>query len=250
MNEWLDVHALLDDELAPNERARVQELVKTNKICEAEYHAVREIKAVVHEKCCQPECEEVWKICVKRLQDIDRTRTVESFVGRYAWGICGAFALVIVGAAAFNRMSGGGLNTGDVARVSASLMPISPPRSQTSEDVKQWLQDNLGKAMHVPSERIIVTGGALGHMADGKRIVEANLMDAQGPLHYYEVDGVGQVNGVQPVTGHDGYSSSTMDDHNCVTWIANGNAYVLSGDRSIDALCQAADSVAGATTPN
>lgn len=246
MNEWLDVHALIDDELSANERARVQELIKTDKVCAAEWTAVRQVKGALSEKCLEPDCDEIWQGCVKRLQEIDRTRRVESFVGRYAWGICGAFALVIVGAAGFNRLTGGGLNTGDVARVSASLIPISGPRSQATDDVKSWLERNLGQTMHIPSGRLQVTGGALGHMSDGHRIVEANLQDSQGPLRFYEVDGVDKVNGAQPIDGRDGYSSGTIEDRNCITWVSNGNAYVLSGDRSVDALCRAADSFAGA----
>ena len=243
MNEWLDVHALLDDELTPEDRVRVQALIKTNKECAAEWHTVRQVKVIVSQKCCPPDCEEAWKDCVKRLADIERTRRVESFVGRYAWGICGVFALVIVGAAALNRMNGGGLSTGDVSRVSASLVPISAPKSQAPDDVKQWLQENLGRTMKVPSGRLFLTGGALGHLPDGRRLEEVMLRDSQGPLRFYEVNNADGVRGLQDVDGHQGYTSGTMDDSNCVSWSTNGNAFVLEGDRSIDALCAVADSI-------
>ena len=201
MNEWIDVHALVDDELAPDERAKVQEYIKKTPQAELEWYAVREVKAVLITKCVQPECEDTWKLCTKRLQEIDRTKRVEVFVGRYSWAICGIFVCVIGGAAFFNRMSGGSLNAPNGCGLCKFGSHFRAPRSQTPDDVRKWLQDNLSKTMQVQPGRVSVVGGAQGQLKDGRRIAEAALQDSDGELKLFVIEKTGTLSDVEPIEG-------------------------------------------------
>src|SRR5438045_8964116 len=116
-------------------------------------------------------------MCCKRLDEIDRTKRVEGFVGRYAWAICSIFICLIFGAAWLNRMGGGGLNASDVAKAASTLAPISAPRSQNSDAKRQWLQQNLERAMPVQPDMISVVGGAAGYLEDGRKITRADRQD-------------------------------------------------------------------------
>jgi hypothetical protein len=243
MNDWFEVHALLDDELPPQQRAQVQESIKASPECAAEWHAVRELKAVVNAKCVRPECEELWTRCCKRLNEIDNTKRVESFVGRYAWGICSVFMCFIVGAAMLNRTSGNSLRTGDVARVSSSLVPISAPRSQGTDDKRRWLQDFLDKTMPVQPERITIISGATGFLPDGRKISRADLQDNGGRLGLIVVDSADHLEDAEQVDGHSQYFGGRFNNVNCIAWTDHGHAYFLVGDRARGALCQVADSL-------
>lgn len=243
MNDWLDVHALVDGELSEEDRPRVQERIKTSKQSMAEWHAVRQIKAVLVSKCAKPDCEEVWKACTKRLRQIDRTKRAEFFVGRYAWAICGLFFAVILGAATLNRLNGGGIGTGDVARVSASLVPISAPRSQAPDDQRKWLQDNLSKTMQLQPGRLSVVGGAMGHLPDGRRVARADLQDSEGPLNLFVIERADALDDVEQVDGHNTYAGGTFAHENCVSWSREGNEFLLVGDRPVDELCQIGDAL-------
>src|SRR5579862_5015513 len=200
MNDWLEVHALLDDELSAEERARVQERVKTCKKSEAEWRAVRELKQIVSEKCAQPaDCDEVWLACTKRIRQIENTKSVVSFVGKHAWAFCGSFCLVILFAAGYSRMNGGNLRPSDLQSVDAGLVAIPSPRSQTPNDLRQWLEENLSQTMHPAQDKVGVLRGAFGHLPDGRRVTEATLEDSLGQLTLFVVEQANKVDDVEHV---------------------------------------------------
>lgn len=239
MNEWLNVHALIDDELDGQTRKAVREHMQTCAVCQAEWEAVREVKTVVVTKCVQPDCAEVWAQCTKRLSEIDRTRKVESYVGRYAWAACAGLFVVVLGAAAMNRFNGNDLRTDDVARISSSLAPISAPRSQALDDKRHWLQNNLDQAMPMKSNTLNVIGGAMGYF-HGRKIARADLEDGQGLVDLFVVHTSNGVDGVEPLEAHGQFSGGRINDLNCITWTDHGNAYMLIGKRPIDGLVDVA----------
>jgi hypothetical protein len=138
-------------------------------------------------------------------------------------------------------MTGGNLRTNDVA--SASLVPISAPRSQTPDDVQKWLQDNLSKTMQVQPGRVSVVGGGQGQLKDGRRIGEAVLHDSDGELKLFVIERTSALSDVEPIEGHSSYSGGTINDVNCILWSNQGNEYILAGDRPIDQLCRVADAL-------
>jgi len=241
MNDWLEVHALLDDELSSEERTRIQEKVKTCKTTQAEWRAVRQIKTVLSEKCVHPDCDDVWEACTKRIDQIERTKRAEAFVGKYAWGLCGSFCVLILIAAGYTRMNGGNLRPGDLADVGASMVSISAPTSQTPSVQRQWLQNNLSQTMHPTEQRLNVVRGAIGHLDDGRRVTEAILQDDAGQLTLFVVERANKVDDVEHVDSR--YSGGMIGSKNCITWTDGGNAYLLAGERSLTDLCQRADSL-------
>jgi anti-sigma factor RsiW len=243
MNDWLDVHALLDDELPAEERAKIQERLKSCDKTQAEYYAVHELKAALATKCLEPECEEVWQKCTKRLDAIDRTKRVESFVSRYAWGICSLFFCFIIGAAVMNRLNGNSLKAGDVERVSASLTPLSAPRSQATDEKRRWLQENLDNSMVLQPGRITLIGGGAGFLTDGRKITRADLQDRDGRLRLYVIQSAGAIDGTEKVGDQSQYSAGRLNNLNCVAWTDHGCAYLLTADRPVDSLVQAADAL-------
>jgi anti-sigma factor RsiW len=239
--DLLQIHALVDGELSDAERSQVQEGLKCCETSEAQWLAVRQLKISVQEKCAQPECQELWKTCQRRLTEIDQTKRVETFVGRHAWSICAVFFCIILGAAFSHRNAGSGLNAGDVARVSASLAPISAPHAQDPDAKRRWLQQNLDRDMPSKSNFVNVVGGAVGFLPDGRKIARADLEDSAGRLQLYVVQEADRWDGVEHIDGHSQYSGTRINEINCITWTGHGRAYVLVGDRPAPDLCDVAD---------
>jgi len=239
--EWLELHALVDNQLSPEDRARVQESLKSSESAHAEFIAISHTKTLVQEKCGQTSCEEVWRACCKRLDEIDRTKRVEGFVGRYAWAVCSLFICLIIGAAWFNRASGAGLNAGDVAKAASALVPLSAPRSQTTDAKKEWLQKYFDSKWPSQPDMISLVGGATGYLEDGRKITRVDLQDRQGMLRLYMVQSVDRMDGGAPVSAGSQYSAARVNDSNCIAWTGNNRAFVLVGDRPVDQLCLVAD---------
>lgn len=241
MSDWLDIHAYADGQLDGDEKRSVEERLKTCEKSQAELRAVQGLKAVVQEKCPSMHCQETWERSRKRLDEIDRTKRAEFFVGKYAWGICAIFFVVIFSAAMFNRTMGGGLRTGDV--LASSLSSVGSPRSQAPSEQQKWLQGFLPEQrLSMPENNIRVLGGAVGQM-DGKKIVRLNLEDGKGELALFIVSQVNHVDDMQQLQGHSMYSAGRVNNRNCLTWNDGGWAYLMIGERSIDELVHAADAM-------
>src|SRR2546423_12219389 len=153
MRDWLEIHALVDDELSAEERARLQAALTSDPRAQLEFQTVKSLKVLVASRCTHHDCDEQWRMCVKRLNEIDKTKKVEWFVAKYGWGICSAFVVVILGPAMFNRANGGRLHSDELSKISSTLITVPSPRSQTPQDKQQYLQSLLDKPKPVNSHK-------------------------------------------------------------------------------------------------
>ncbi len=80
-----------------------------------------------------------WKRCVKRLDDIDRSRKAERFVTKYAWAMSLCVFLLIVGAGSWNRLTGQHMGAGDVSHMASLLSPLVHTENPQSGQVGKWL---------------------------------------------------------------------------------------------------------------
>ena len=142
MKDILQLHALADNQLDPNEAAQVQAALQKDPELMAEYHAVLSIKDCLQSKVSSVTCDETWRTCVGRLNEIDRTRRVEGFVGRYAWALCGVFFLFIVYGGISNRGKVGtaSMETADLAHMMTNFGASAPTeRSQMDRSLDALL---------------------------------------------------------------------------------------------------------------
>src|SRR5688572_18589792 len=123
MSDWLEIHALADDQLSDEERARANARLEGCEKSRAELAAIHAVKDVLGTRRDAVTCEETWQRCQRRLDELDKTARIEGFVGRYAWALCGAFLALIIGVGMLNRSSGS-LAADDVPRIAAGLTPF------------------------------------------------------------------------------------------------------------------------------
>ncbi|HVL39964.1 MAG TPA: hypothetical protein VM328_11295 [Fimbriimonadaceae bacterium] len=242
MIDRLELHALADGELEGAERQRVSERIANCEESAAEFQAIMRLKQVVAEKCHAPSYEESWQECRGRLAEIDSTRRIESFVGRYAWALCSMFLVFILGAGILNRSAADGLRAGDVPAMMSSLSSVG---SAAPGEAREWIRKEGGVATSLESVRTFqVIDRAVG-LHEGHKVLAVRLRDDVGDFAVLVVPGARVVDGVAPVSGRSDLSSGTLGRASCVTWQEGPVALILTGDRRVDELCELADALRG-----
>ena len=243
MIDPLELHAYADGELDKQGEARVRKLLESDAATQAELECIQNLKSSLKQHCQGVECEKTWQACVGRLNELDKTRRTESFVGRYAWALCGVFLLFILAGGVTSRLRpGGNMASPDLARAVASLGQINRPSTQQPEAVRQWLDSLVGRASALVSpDRITVEGAATGEI-DGHRVVKMWLRDNVGELALLAVNSRLDMQNMTPSSDRR-FMAGKVQGVNCVAWTDGSLAVALVADRSYDELVKAASNI-------
>lgn len=243
MSDFLEIHALADGQLEGEERAAAEARLRSCEKSQAEFRAVQSVRETLQTKCTEITCEDTWRKCQGRLREFDRSKRVESFVGRYAWGLCSVFLVAIVMAASVNRMGGPSLSTGDVARASSTLIPFGAPRSQAPDDQRRWLEGVMNGPMPSQPESVQVIGGASG-VINGHKMVRINLADSIGTMAFFMMEDVQRIADAEAVSKR-GFALCKVNGTNAVGWSEGPRSFLLMGERPIDDLEMVAAAIRG-----
>ena len=170
-----DLHSLADGELSPAESQDVIRELNSDAGLTAEYQRVLRLKQFVLQHAEVLQNEDAWRVSVARLTEIDRTRRVDSFVTRNAWGLCGViFASLVVGGM-LQRNSASNVSGNEVARMMSSFTPDRSSIAFTPDERKyvQGLFNQADKSVNsITLERFYV-----GSNDDGRRMRRYFLRD-------------------------------------------------------------------------
>lgn len=233
------LHALADGQIEASERAEVERELQQDPSAAAEYRSILLMKQVMRTKLSAPESETVWKACVGRLDEIDRTKRAESFVTRYAWALCGVFLLAILFGGLSSRMNGDRVQTGDVARYVSSLVPVPGVGAVRNDVAQDMLREAMGRTPETVRLQGIQVTGVAEATVEGRRVFSLRVQDAQGPMALVVIPGVSYVEGTEAV-GTEGFFRGQIDRMNCVAWSDRGAAMLLIADRPQESLQQVA----------
>ena len=92
------LHALADDELSADDRRKVEADLAQDPEAAKVLSSILAVKQAIASHVKPVECEDEWQRCRKRLDEMDKARRTEAFVGRYAWVMCTGLFAFIVGA--------------------------------------------------------------------------------------------------------------------------------------------------------
>jgi anti-sigma factor RsiW len=235
------LHALADGELTPAERDAALAWVAEDADAAQEYATLMRLKAALRGlPPANPE-PAVWRACVGRLNEIDRARKTESFVGRYAWALCSLVFALIVGGGLLTRMGGRHLGTAELGAAAFQLPGISPVAHPTASAVPGWMSRELGAAPvgHLGALEVVQ---AVAGTVNGQQLAVLNLRDVIGHMTLYVVRNGGDLDGMSPMAG--GMMSGRIGDRNCVEWTSGPFTLVLAGDRSAEELSAIGSTIA------
>ncbi len=227
------LNALVDNELDSNERAEVEAMITDDPHAMAELGGIRLLKATLADHIRPVPCEDEWKTCVKRLNEIDRTTKTKFIVDRWAWALCSVLFAFILTVGMYNRSNPAfRAGTGDLTRASMG----NPVR-----DVFHWAKSALGKAPTIPQERLQAIGGFTGAY-EGHPFARIMLKDSKGEMSLLVLPGGASVDGVSQMD--DGlHFAGQSGDATSVTWTENGIVMVLTAPRDATELRDIAEAI-------
>jgi anti-sigma factor RsiW len=228
MIERLDIHAYADKELEPIEMARVADEIKASPEAQRELQAIQGLKSCLATKLEQPECSAAWKECVGRFGELDKVKTTENFVGKYAWALCLLLFAVIVGGGLLNRYRGGSVGLGQVASITSNLVPMgSTSQIRQPEQLRNWISDQTGYRPGVDLAPTRVEMVAYADQPNGRSVM-VRLRDAKGAIDVLFLPNV-QISDGAPIGS--GMYAGQVNGLNCVTWHDGGCQMLVIGDR-------------------
>lgn len=242
MSDFLEMHALADGQLEGEAKALAESRLQ-DPAFRAEFEAVRQLRSVLQSRVAPDPAPPVWAACVSRLDEIDKRKRVEGFVGKYAWGMCSIIFALIISAGLMNRYNGRDVATGDVARLAAGLAPFS--RSVTSQptDMRSWIQDvSHGAPLQLDSGSLRIVSYAQSIEGD-RYITVLYCADGAGPVNLVIVKGANRITGAEPMLGHSPYFAGQIQDSNSLSWTDAGFAFTLIGRRPHEELNRIADGI-------
>ena len=244
MSDNLELHALADGELSSEEAARVESRIANCAASMAEYKAIlamRDASAKLKETVS---CDTTWSACRSRLDEIDKSRKVEGFIGRYAWGLAAMFLFLIFGAGQLNRDGGNPLSTSDVARVLSGMGPtLDSPRAAPPEQMGKWLRDVVGdRPSTIQFERLQISA-AIECSINGRRGALMRLHDGEGVLELLVIPDADRIADAPDSASSGDVSPGYMGRVPCVSWCDQGFAFFLVAPRSHDALLATVENI-------
>lgn len=238
MNDWSKIHALVDGQLNEAERKEVESWIEADPEARREFEFARTLKASISQQCTPITCDETWAKCKRRLGEFDRRSSIERFVGKSAWGMCGIFFVAILSAAMLNRSGTSSLKTTDV--LGANLMPIATPQSQSSNENARWLRGLADRNVPLQTDVLRVLSAQRGNL-NGHNVVRLDVADAKGNMILYIASDASQFQDSLSRPG--AYGSVRVGEASGITWARSGMAFLLLGDRNNSDLRAAADRI-------
>jgi len=228
MIDRLDIHAFADRELTPEEMARLEKEIASSPDASRELGAIQGLKNCLQTKAVPADHGRLWKECVGRLDELDKVKRAEHFVGKYAWALCSLLAVVILSGSLFNRFHAGAVDMPQIASDLSGMTSVPMQGLSQPERLRSW----IGSGPRIDSSKVVGVGSM--ESAEGVVIKRVTLREQNGLIDVYLIPNVSSVNGVQPI--EDGMFAGRVNGRNCVIRPDSGFVVLVAGDRPIDEL--------------
>ncbi|MCW5937705.1 MAG: hypothetical protein KIT11_10420 [Fimbriimonadaceae bacterium] len=240
MNETLEqIHALADGQASGEAKQEALAAVAADPKARAEYEWALYLRRELPNKLTPCRNDEAWKSTKARLDAIDRTRTAESFVGRWAWAFCAIFFVGILSAAVVNRTSGARpLSTSQAAGLFTALEPMNVEEpAQALEIVRQSTGIAPNRVANLKGDIREISCGTVG----GRKAARLTLDDGRGRMALFVIAETTAVEGIDQNQAN--YQAGTINNVPAVSWRDQGFLMLLVGRRDLNDLRAAADQI-------
>jgi hypothetical protein len=237
-----DLHAYVDGELGAEQRAAVELFLKSSPEAAREVETIRALKSLVGQKLTPPSTEGIWKVCVRRLDEIEKTRRVERVVGRYAPALCGGLFVVILLAGQFGHQPNrGSITTPETLKMFNTLSPMRPPTS-VGFDLSRWYADLLNQSKLSTPDHLTIRGVSSGFMGEVP-VRSFSARDEVGDLKILVMQQPVALEGMEPMANHKELQVGLFDGVNCVVRTQGNTTIFIIAERTYDDLASVASKV-------
>jgi hypothetical protein len=237
------MHALADGELSGEEEREARRVLESSPTAQAEYEWAKACRSAVQSKCSRHESAECWEKARRQIADIERSRSIESFVGRYSWALCGFLICTLLAAGIAHRL-GGKPQISDTSMAGLfnpdNFSPLG--REVAQAELSTLIQDTLGRSddslVSVPTFFTVVQESWA--MLEGRRALHLLIQDSEGQFSAFLIPGVAGVRGFDQEFSAD-YQVGVLFDQPCVAWSDGDSLVMITAARSAGELLQTAD---------
>jgi hypothetical protein len=231
MIDRTELHALADNELPPERSAELKSQLDRDPASLAELEAIHATKRCLRSCANDVDASTLWVECRDRLDEVDRTKRIESFVGRYAWGICGLFFVAIALGGFFNRSLPRSADSNQVAGYVANMAPISRPAFTDAGADDRMFRQVLGESFNRPQQVRITDIGVSDE--PGRRVSMFRCDDGYGPVVVLALHDIQQVTGLYEYEKDTRYKCGEVSGAPALFWNrADGVICVAFGNRA------------------
>ncbi len=215
MSEYLDIHALADGELTPEQADALRAQLASHPGLDAELQSILLVKSTLRSTIAGVSDAECWSQCRERIAAIDRTSRTNSFVSRYSWAMCGSLiaGILIVGAAQRGMNSSKPFDPNSVPLLASAFSAPGTASTPKASQFDRWLN------------RVRVLEQRVGTF-DGKPASRSILQDGNGRYLLFIVADCKTVNGACPEKK---FVPGEVDGMNTISWAKDGYAFTLIG---------------------
>ncbi len=230
MKDVLKLHALADNQLDPLEAAQIQDAIQNDPALQIEYHAVINVKDCLKTKVSSVTSDETWRVCVRRLDEIDRTKRVEGFVGRYAWAMCSVFFICIsvTGWQNHGRVTGSSIETADLVHVMTGFGKPVPAAVSPMDGQLDFIMKRARAALAHKDMNMLDRQPA---QMNGLQVSRYVIQDRWGKMMLMVIPAVVVFEDLSPMEENPGIGCGKLGALTCVGWHENGYTLALLGDR-------------------
>lgn len=224
------LNAYVDGELTADERRVVEAALAESEALQREVASIRSLKSYVAAQVQPITCPETWRRSVGRLDEIDRARKIESFVGRNSWALCGAVALILVAGGLFSERPGHRESrSAAFAQASAGFLSPGAARRTQDEVIDRALRGMIDQTRTAMLQGPLVREDGVYQGPNGP-FARFSILDKGAEITMVITSALLDMNQLEVIPGEPGYFIAKTNGENLVVWRAGNASMFLSGD--------------------
>lgn len=235
MNNWENISALADDQLEASTAADMRKAMEADPALRSQYEAILSLKRSLRNHLPSHDSPETLSLCLDRIREIDRVGRTENVVHKFRFAIASGLAMLVIGAAVFNRLDSGDImDRGDIARSLSASFTGGSEAIETDSQASRWLRSQLASAP-VGSQLQLVRAERL--LIDGRPVGRYFLTDGASDYVYLITPGVVDCDGA-PVPGFGDMKQSRINNLNALTWCQNNMSFVFVSSEPVSRMLE------------
>jgi len=245
MIEPTDLHAYVDGELSPEQMTAMRSSLDTSPVYAREVEAIQSLKSMLRSKTEAPASQEQWKSCVKRLNDIDKTRRTERVIGRFAPGLCFGLVVCILAAGQFTRHGHkGNVGSSDIAQMLSDLTLVRSPKASSLPFDKRAWEKELLRQSEISTPKDLTIREMRSGTFNGVPVKEYSARDQNGDVAIIQIGAPLAIDGMESLSSGSDLKIGSMQGTNCVVRVQKENTIIIKSDRSFKDLAEVAGHIA------
>lgn len=241
---WLDMHALADDQLSTNEKKESTRALKQDSQCLAEYETIVKLKAVLKKSCKPAKNKEVWDSIYSEIKKHNAKKNNEVFFRRFSWTFASCFVLFAAIFGIYHLINkSDAINTNDIFLIASEPAFLKQVKTTPGEAEKDWMKKTIASLPIKIETASFKIANVFTSTLKNRKVYQIYIEDHKGPLQLIVIEGIHQIKGLDNKEKYNELADWKIDRHHCITWNDQNHLLIVTSNRSKDDLHQLAEKI-------